>query len=322
MRRLVLALLLLPTRALAGDASDVALARELATEGVLLADSGKCDLAIEKLARAEKLHHAPTILGRLGECQVQVGKLVDGTENLQKVVLEPLGPNPPAPFVAAQSRAQKVLNEARPKIAKLTIFLDPDVANATVTLDGAQISSASIGTPRPTDPGVHSVEAHAAGYRAASGVITLSPSQIASITLKLEKEPEPVKSADPPPPPPATKRAPPPLPPPPESNNTAAYVTLGVGAVGLVAGATFGILAIERKAALDRECIDKRCQPTAQDTLDGAQRWAALSSIGFAVGAAGVAVGTVLLITAPNTKRGAYVAPAIGLGTLGLRGEF
>src|SRR6185369_16034100 len=52
------------------------------------ADAGKCPEAIEKLTRAEALHHAPTILGRLGECQVNVVEVVTSTENLNTVVRE------------------------------------------------------------------------------------------------------------------------------------------------------------------------------------------------------------------------------------------
>src|SRR5687768_14022299 len=67
------------------SAADVAAARSLGQEGVKLADAGNCAEAVDKLARAEKIFHAPTTLARLGECQVQLGKIVDGTENLNKI---------------------------------------------------------------------------------------------------------------------------------------------------------------------------------------------------------------------------------------------
>lgn len=317
------AVVLCSSRALADDAVDIAAARELATEGVVLADEDKCDAAIDKLARAEKLHHAPTILGRLGECQVRIGKLVEGTENLQRVVREPLGPNPPNAFVAARARAQKVLTEAQPKIAKLTIFVDPETLDAGVTVDGVPISTASIGTPRPTDPGSHVVEVRAPGHKTAVTTITLVTAQIASVTLKPEPVPEASKVEPVVPPP---KPLPPPKPvampivePP---SNTGAYVALGIGAAGFVGGVTFGLLAIERKTALDRECDDKRCGLAAQPTLDSAQRYAAFSSIGFAVSLAGVAVGTVLLLRPTNNKQSAWVAPTVGLGSIGVSGGF
>ena len=79
----------LPAPALAQDSENIAAARSLGIQGVKLAEEGKCKEAIEKLERAEALYHAPTILGRLGECQVQVGQIVRGTENLNKVVRDP-----------------------------------------------------------------------------------------------------------------------------------------------------------------------------------------------------------------------------------------
>ncbi len=42
------------TRAFAQDAGDVGTARTLGTEGLRLAESGNCEAAIEKLARAER----------------------------------------------------------------------------------------------------------------------------------------------------------------------------------------------------------------------------------------------------------------------------
>src|SRR6516165_3953771 len=83
---------------------DIAAARALGTEGTRLADTGDCNGAIAKLEAAEKLYHAPTTLDRLGECQIAVGRLVAGTENLNRVVREPLAANAPAVFVAAQKR--------------------------------------------------------------------------------------------------------------------------------------------------------------------------------------------------------------------------
>src|SRR5262245_36284678 len=107
------------------SAENVAAARALGIQGVQLADAGKCDQAIEKLQRAESLYHAPTILGRLGECQVAVGQIVLGTENLNRVVREQLAPNAPQAFRNAQERAKKALDAALPKIAYLTVTVEP-----------------------------------------------------------------------------------------------------------------------------------------------------------------------------------------------------
>src|SRR5258708_39978614 len=75
-----------PARAAGDDPSpaDVNAARELGKEGMKLADQGKCEQAIEKLSRAEKLFHAPTILARLGECPLKTAKLVAETRGVPR----------------------------------------------------------------------------------------------------------------------------------------------------------------------------------------------------------------------------------------------
>src|SRR6188768_1371879 len=152
-----LATLGLPSRASAQDnqAENIAAARSLGIEGVRLAEAGKCTEAIEKLSRAESLYHAPTILGRLGECQVNVGQIVMGTENLNRVVREQLAPNAPKPFKDAQERAKGVLSAALPRIARLTIRVEPADAKPQVSVGAVVLPPALIGVERPTDPGTH-----------------------------------------------------------------------------------------------------------------------------------------------------------------------
>jgi hypothetical protein len=116
--------------------ADVAAARELAIEGLKLADAGQCAQAIDRLSRAEKLHHAPIVLGRLGECEIAEGKIVDGTENLRRLLREPLPSNPPPALVKARERAQTALDGAKPKIAFIAISVRESDKDVTVKIDG------------------------------------------------------------------------------------------------------------------------------------------------------------------------------------------
>ena len=203
-------------------------------QGIKLADAGDCKGAIENLSRAESLYHAPSILGRLGECQVLVGQVVLGTENLNRVVREQLAPNAPKAFRDAQERAKGVLNTALPKIARLTVKVEPADAKPQVTVGGAPIPPALIGVERPTDPGTHEVVISAPGYLEQRKSVTLAEGGGQELSVRLEKDPNAATAAPPPAPP-----APPPVvvaPPPgpaadtaPKKSNTLAYVALGVG---------------------------------------------------------------------------------------------
>ena len=310
-------------------AENVAAARTLGIEGVQLADAGKCPEAIEKLQRAESLHHAPTILGRLGECQVNVGEVVAGTENLNMVVREPLAPNAPKVFHDAQDRAQKVLTAAMPKIAHLVIRLTPSNVKASVAVAGKPVPAALLGAERPTDPGTHQVTATAEGYKPSTATVTLAEGGHQDITLLLEKDPNAVAAALPATTAPsaATPTAAPPPEPTPKKSNTPAYVAFGLGAAGLVVGSVTGALAFSKAG----DCPNKVC-PTQSD-LDGAKSMATISTIGFGIGIAGVAVGTILLLTGNKTEAPPAqaklhqppklsVQPWFGVSSLGLMGAF
>lgn len=308
-------LLLVPVSAWAQEepsSADVSAARALGQEGVKLADAGNCKEAIDRLARSEKLFHAPTTLERLGECQVQVGKIVEGSENLNKVVRETLAPNAPAAFAAAQERAKKVLAEAKPKIAKLKIAVAGPADNSyVVKLDGDVVPPANLNMNRPTDPGDHVVEASAPGYKTATARVTLAEGGNDSVALTLEVDPntkaEPVVA---PSPANTTPVAPPPSPtqPPAEPvskpSRVPAYATLGIGVAGLAVGSVLGLMAIGKKGDVQDACEGTKCpgNKDVSDNIDSGKTFGTISTVGFIVGGVGLVAGAYLFITsAPKT---------------------
>jgi hypothetical protein len=320
------------------QAENIAAARSLGTQGIHLADSGDCKGAIEKLSRAESLYHAPSILGRLGECQVKVGQIVLGTENLNRVVREQLAPNAPKAFRDAQERAKGVLAAALPKIARLTVKVEPADAKPQVSVAGAAVPAALIGVERPTDPGTHEVVVSAPGYLEKRSTVTLSEGGAQELSIQLEKDPNVAAAAVAAAPAAAPVAAPPTAPPAdasPKKNNTLAYVALGVGGAGLLVGTVTGFMAMGKKS--DLECQGKACPSSQQDTLDSATTMATVSTVGFAVGLVGVGTGIVLLLTgnksgsadlhAPQLakhepQRGVRVQPWFGSEAAGLQGSF
>ncbi|HEV8549542.1 MAG TPA: hypothetical protein VGQ57_10955, partial [Polyangiaceae bacterium] len=290
-----------PAAAQENQAENVAAARSLGIEGVQLAEAGKCPEAIEKLLRAEALYHAPTILGRLGECQVNVGQIVMGTENLNRVVREQLPANAPKAFKDAQARAQKALDAALPRIGHLTVIVEPKEAKIAVTVSGVSVPSALVGVERPTDPGKHEVVASAPGYLTQQTTIDLAEAGRETVTLRLPIDPNapkegaiaPVAATTTTPPP-----QPPPETPPPHGNQnirTLSYVLIGVGAVGVATGSITGAMALSKKGDLD--CPQNHCSGSEADALDSAKSVALVSTISFAVGIPAAVAGTVLLLT-------------------------
>jgi hypothetical protein len=341
---LVAAMILSPLATARADeptAEQTAAARSLGMRGVQLAEAGDCAHAVDPLTRAESLRHAPTTLEWLGECHIALGKLVVGTEELNRVIHEPLAPNSPAAFAAAQERARKKIDPAVARIGKLRIHVDhPAGVKPQVKVDDELVFDAMLDADRPTDPGTHKVTVIAQGMKPTEASVTLADAQSSSVALTLEPDPNAVVAAAPPPavapeaaPPPsgAAASAPPTAPPAEPPNRIPAFVVLGVGVVGVAVGTIFGVVALGTKSTLDGECPNKNC-PSSSDQSSinslGTQAW--VSTIGFGVGIVGLGVGTVLLLTSGGSSGSAsvktgtrpHVTPYFGLTSAGLTGTF
>jgi hypothetical protein len=311
--------------ALGDDAADTATARALGVEGVVLADAGRCRDAIEKLERAEKLHHAPTTATRLGECEIEVGKLVVGTERLQRVVREPLAPNAHPAFAAAVARAQRVLEKSLPRLATVRISVKaPPGAKLALAIDEEAVPEAALDTNRRIDPGSHRIQASARGCLTSTVTTTLEEGQSRSVVLELVPDPNAPK--DPPPEEAGASRDA--AAPEARGSKAPAIVAFGVGALGLGVGIYAATVVEKKSSTLSTRCDENRvCPSDLQPEISDAKRWATVSTVGFVTAGVGLATGLVLLVasgggTPPPAKKGLRVQPRVGLSSVALDGVF
>jgi hypothetical protein len=194
-----------------------------------------------------------------------------------------------------------------PKLPRLRIT---GAAGAMVRADGVPVDAA--GAPDPIDPGPHEIVATVAG------VETLRTRVNAEIggTLAID-----VPTASPPAPAPAPVAAVAPVdvPPSPGSGQRlAAYVVGGVGLAGLGISAVAGAIAVSRKN--DAGCDGGRCpDQDSVDKLSRARSMGTVATVAFGIGAAAVATGVVLYLTAP---RSTDVRVSIAPGGLWIGGRF
>jgi hypothetical protein len=332
------------------DAQETAAARTLAVDGVKLAQADQCGEAIDKLDRAEKLKHSAIVLSHLGQCQVKVGKWVEGSESLRKMVREPLPENPSPALEEAYKKAQLTLRDLKPRIPSVRIMVAaPREANLSLKIDGQDVPSTVIGVALPADPGDHVIEVSAPGYLRASAPVKLVAGASASVQLELKRDPaapepraetapvaeqkQPVHFED---------RSPAPAPLASEERTSGAgkvlaYVAYGVGAAGLGVGIGFGAAASSAESSLRTSCPNRVCPPDREDELSSAKTKGTISTIGFATAGGGALLGTLFLVlsgsssrdtgkaTAPHTtagRGGVRTLAKVGLGSVALAGEF
>lgn len=296
----------------AEDPSVVAAARALAVEGVKLAQDQRCPEAIDKLERAEQLHHSAIVLAQLGECYIAGGRLVEGAEAMRSVLREGLPDEPSDALKRAHTNARELLDTTKPKIAMLTITVEVvGSTQAEVRLDGQPLPAALIGAPRPTDPGEHHIEARATGRLSAERRIILAPGQTATLALPLIVDPAGAttsksvaagnqrneangsRAASGSEGTGASRATRPP-------NHVPAFIAWGVAAAGLATGAAFGFVALDQTSKLDDACPANRCPPNESDHLDSAKRNGMISTLAFGVGAGAAVLGGVLYFLAGN----------------------
>jgi hypothetical protein len=82
------------------------------------------------------------------------------------------------------------------------------------------------------------------------------------------------------------------------------WSAIALGVAGTAVGTYLGLQAISQKKDADRDCPNNACSATGASENSNAIRSANFSTVGFAVGAAGLGLGTVLLLvsrSAPHT---------------------
>lgn len=103
-----------------------------------------------------------------------------------------------------------------------------------------------------------------------------------------------------------------------------AWVAFGAGGVGLVVGVIAGLVADGKHSTLSGECNDSAgtCAPQYAGDLDSFHALRTASTVGYVVGALGVAGGVTLWLTAPRARSATTASIWVGPATAGIAGRF
>ncbi len=199
-----------------------AVARQLFQEGNDLQTAGKYAAALDKFQKAQDAFSAPTNLVRIAECQVSLGRLVEGAETYRTVIRTPLPVGAPPAFAQSVDQAKTELAQVDPRVPKLTVQVVPKARRGLrLQLDGQVVPAALVGEALPLDPGTHKIAVFASGYVANEQTVTIAERDTKTLTFRLSPvagvtiAPAPPLPPSPPSPPDATVQPPAPPPPPP-----------------------------------------------------------------------------------------------------------
>ncbi|HEX3344852.1 MAG TPA: PEGA domain-containing protein [Polyangiaceae bacterium] len=277
--------------------------------GVKLYEEDDYRAALIEFTRAYALAPNWAVLYNLGQAHYQLREYALAMTTLEKYLKEG------GEGVAVDRRAQveREIQELRGRVARVTLVSSVD--GADVALDETPAGRTPEGEPLVVGEGRHRLTVSKPGYVATTKVVDLAGGD--EVTVHVDPPAERVVA-----PAPTLAREPP--------SYTPAIVVGVVGVTGIAVGTVFGVLAIGDKSSLRAECNPgKICPASAQGDIDAFSRNGAISTVGFGVGAAGVALGAYLFLhersraePPASSSRSTRVTPWIGPGAGGVTGAF
>jgi hypothetical protein len=257
--------------------------------------------ACPKLEESQRLDPTSGTLINLADCYERVGRTATAWSTfLQAAAAAKVGGHADRERVARE-RASSLSQ----RLAKISIHvLSSEVGGLEIKRDGAVVGNAQWGMPIPTDPGRHQIVATAPGKKPWETVITVKDADTVPVIVPLL---EPTRAeaasvgAD-------QERS---------SFGTQRVLALaagGVGLAGLAFGSAFGVVSKSKHDEANEHCSGAVCRDQrGVDLRNEAMRAGNVSTVGFVVGALGLAGGTALWLTAKDDARSGS-APSVGVG--------
>lgn len=310
------------------DSANLDVARSVAISGRDAFNAGDFETALSLFRKAYELYPAPTVVLYEARTLEKMGLLIEAVDAYARTTRTEVPEGAPAQFAEAIATARSEGDALRSRIPVLVVEVrgvsstDPRLG---VSLNGRPLSVDQLARALSVNPGTYRVAGSMGGERNTTTEVTLVPGQTRRVVLNMTPEPSDPLAAEAAlavpagvESPSAARRGPPAL----------AYIAGGVGVIGIGAGVVTGILANNKYDEAERHCgEDQRC-PVGSPGLDAAdafRTWRLASSVSYGVGAAGIAAGVVLWLTASDSSESEPVGtiePWGNANTAGIRGTF
>ncbi|HEX9297413.1 MAG TPA: hypothetical protein VF881_16335 [Polyangiaceae bacterium] len=296
------------------EVSAIDRARTQFRQGLALETAGDWAGALSLFQQVASVKLTPQVRFHIGLCEEHLGRLAAALGDYEIAAHE--ADEAKVAEVSAQVAARR--DELQARIPKLTLVRGSGAEYASLSIDGVSLGSASIGVKLPLDPGPHTVEARATGFKPFSVSFEVAEKESKQVEVKLERLPVAPPSADASatasaaPAERATRAA--------SGTNVLPFVVGGAGVASLGASTIFFVLRQNAISTLNSQCVlppGNSCPPEAQSTYDNGKTYTVLADVTLGLGIVGVGLGTVLWFTQKKSPS----APAVGLAPMAARGS-
>ena len=251
------------------------------------ADRGDWVTACDRFEESNRLEPAPGTILNLAKCREELGQIASAWKRYGEVVQKLPAGDPRVAYARDKERSLE------PEVPRLVLLRPPGPDAVTVTVNGMSVKSAMFGVSLPFDPGTLSIVVSAAGHEDSVEKVELARGDRVERQLALgpvsDDAPHPAvvttgptSGAD------GT---------PASTQRTWGFVSLGVGAAGLLAGGSGFIWAAAESSTVDRNCVGDACRRAGFDAAERGQSAVTLGWVGLGVGLLGVGLGSFLLAT-------------------------
>lgn len=307
------------------DTANLDVARSVAVSGREAFNAGDYETALSLFRKAYELYPAPTVVLYEARTLERMGLLLESVEVYARTTRTAVPIGAPAQFAEAIAAARSEGDALRARIPALVVEVRGVSSNdprLSVSINGRSLRGEQLAQAQDLNPGTYRVSGSVGAERGTTTDVTLVPGQIRRVVLKLTPDPsDPLTQAAAPSAPlgadPAKRGGPPLL----------AYLAGGVGVAGIGAGVIAGVVANQKYGEAERDCEDRVCAAGSPglDAVDAFRTWRMVSSVSYGVGAAGIAAGVVLWLTASGDDESAQsrrIEPWGTAHTAGIRGTF
>jgi hypothetical protein len=285
-----LAIALCCSNASAADEDDTERSAVLFDRGVENMKAKNYDVACSQIAESVRIERRPGALYTLARCEDERGRVATAVARYDEFLqfCETLSDGDKAKQALRLTDAKLRHDKLAPSVPYWTITLAATApANTEVKLNGKPFERKLLGVRLPVDPGVHILTTQARGGPVTEKRIDILRGTNTPIVLTVIAQIVVVSSRRP-----------------------AGWIIVGVGGAVLGGGLIAGATVLAKKNTIDSNCgaavgfpqAPARCNNTGFAALESANTAATVATVGVPLGVVSVAVGFLLVASAPKPK--------------------